>query len=106
MVLAELGQRMSHALAGLSSKSVVDEAALDACLKEICTALLQGDVNVRQVAALRANVKKRVQAADDARGLSKQRIVEKVRTPGVGESGRGWESGRRAWGCGKRGGRG
>lgn len=32
---------------------------LDACLKEIATALLQADVNVRLVAGMRANVKKR-----------------------------------------------
>ena len=33
---------------------------LDACLKEIATALLQADVNVRLVANMRSNVKKRV----------------------------------------------
>lgn len=79
MVLAELGQRVSLALAGLHKATVIDEAALDACLKEIATALLQADVNVRLVAGMRVNVKKRVNSDESARGLNKQRLVEKVR---------------------------
>lgn len=49
MVLNELGQKLSAALAKVQSAEVVDDALLDACLKEIATALLQADVNVRQV---------------------------------------------------------
>jgi SRP54-type protein, helical bundle domain len=41
MVLADLGARISHALASMSNATVIDEKVLDACLKEICTALLQ-----------------------------------------------------------------
>jgi signal recognition particle GTPase len=40
MVLAELGQKLNKALGALSRHSNVDEAAVDACLKEITTALL------------------------------------------------------------------
>lgn len=54
---------------------------LDACLKEIATALLQADVNVRLVANLRNNVKKRVNMEQLASGLNKQKVIEKV---GVG----------------------
>jgi signal recognition particle subunit SRP54 len=79
MVLAELGQRISTALASISTAAVIDEATLDACLKEICTALLQSDVNVRLVAGLRNGVKKRVNLEELARGLNKQKIIEKAR---------------------------
>lgn len=49
MVLNELGQKISAALAKVQNAEVVDDALLDACLKDISTALLQADVNVRQV---------------------------------------------------------
>jgi len=78
MVLAELGQRITGALASISSAPVIDEAALDACLKEIATALLQSDVNVKIVAKLRNNVKKRVNMEQMADGLNRQRVIEKV----------------------------
>jgi signal recognition particle subunit SRP54 len=78
MVLAELGQRITTALASISNAPVIDEAALDACLKEIATALLQSDVNVKIVAKLRNNVKKRVNVDQLAEGLNRQRVIEKV----------------------------
>lgn len=83
MVLAELGQKVTAALASLSAAPIIDEAVLDACLKEIAAALLQADVNVRLVAGLRNNVKKRVNVGDLGRGLNKQRIIEKVGRPEV-----------------------
>ena len=78
MVLAELGQRITSALASISNAPVIDEAARDACLKEIATALLQSDVNVKIVAKLRNNVKKRVNVDQLAEGLNRQRVIEKV----------------------------
>lgn len=78
MVLAELGQRLTGALASMSSAPVIDEATLDTCLKEIATALLQADVNVRLVANMRNNVKKRVNVEQLAQGLNKQRVIEKA----------------------------
>ena len=53
MVLGELGGRISRALAEMSNATVVDEAIIEACLKEITTALLQSDVNVKQVCIAR-----------------------------------------------------
>jgi signal recognition particle subunit SRP54 len=78
MVLAELGQRITNALASMSQAGPIDEAALDSCLKEIATALLQADVNVRMVANLRKNVKNRVNVEQMGQGLNKQRVIEKV----------------------------
>jgi len=78
MVLNELGRGITSALAAMANSMVIDEAALDECLKEICKALLQSDVNVRLVAALRTNVKKRVNVDELAAGLNKRKIIEKA----------------------------
>ncbi|CED83350.1 signal recognition particle protein [Phaffia rhodozyma] len=60
MVLADLGRRLNTAINSLSSANVVDEKALDAVLKEVCAALLESDVNVKLVAALRTKVRSEV----------------------------------------------
>jgi hypothetical protein len=78
MVLNELGRGITSALAAMANTMVIDEAALDECLKEICKALLQSDVNVRLVANMRANVKKRVNVEELAAGLNKRKIIEKA----------------------------
>jgi signal recognition particle subunit SRP54 len=57
MVLGELGNRIAAALQNLNNTTVIDEAVLDACLKEIMTALLQADVNIQYVMKLRDAVK-------------------------------------------------
>jgi signal recognition particle subunit SRP54 len=78
MVLNELGSRLTQALASINAAPVIDEKVLDACLKEICAALLQADVNVRLVSELRVGVKKRVNIEQLAAGLNKQRVIEKA----------------------------
>lgn len=59
---------------------------LDAMLKEICTALLESDVNVKLVASLRTKVKTKVKPALEEvveRGKEAQRmnVVRKACTP-------------------------
>lgn len=61
----------------MQEATVVDEKVLDACLKEISTALLQADVNIKLVFNMRANVKKRVDT-DAGAGLNKRKIIEKA----------------------------
>ena len=78
MVLGDLGSRISRALYAMSNATFIDEAVLDACLKEICTALLQADINVKLVAALRKNVKGKVNVEELAAGLNKRKIIEKA----------------------------
>ena len=56
MVLAELGSRITGALNKLSSKTLIDEAAVKTCLQEIAMALLKSDVNVRYVKRLQENI--------------------------------------------------
>jgi signal recognition particle GTPase len=60
MVLEELGGKIAGALAQLSNKNVIDEKVLQDVLKEIATALLQADVNVKHVLKLREDVKAKV----------------------------------------------
>ena len=44
----------------LRKQTVIDDEALDACLKEMALALLSHDVNVKYVSELRKNVKSAV----------------------------------------------
>eukprot|EP01069_Polyplicarium_translucidae_P006598 Polyplicarium_translucidae@DN2989_c0_g1_i1.p1 len=75
MVLAELGSQIASALQKLQSSSVVDEKALDDCLKEITAALVHGDVNVRHVASLKTSVKNAV-LLQMGTAVNKKRLVQ------------------------------
>ncbi|CAD7695339.1 unnamed protein product [Ostreobium quekettii] len=78
MVLAELGSKISRALQQMSNATLIDEAVLNACLKEIGNALMQADVKVDLVIGLRGNIKKRVNMEEMAAGLNKRKIIEKA----------------------------
>ena len=78
MVLAELGSKITSALHNMANVTVVDEAVVDACLKDIATALLQSDVNIKHVKQLRDNVKKAVMINDGAAGVNKRKVIEKA----------------------------
>ncbi len=73
MVLADLGRKINAALHSLSKATVINEEVLDGMLKEIVTALLEADVNVRLVKQLRENVKKVIDFDEMAQGLNKRR---------------------------------
>lgn len=75
MVLNELGARITKALAAVQNADAIDEKVLEACLKEICTALLQADVNVKIVMGLQEGVRKRVNN-DKGAGHDKRKVVE------------------------------
>lgn len=48
MVLAELGGKITRALANMRNSTVIDEAVVDEMLKEIGNALIAADVQVSQ----------------------------------------------------------
>ena len=77
MVLAELGSKITRALATMKNSTVLDEQVIDDMLKEIQRALLESDVNVRMVLSLRENVKKKI-SADDAGGYNKRKLVQQA----------------------------
>ncbi|KAF2364477.1 Signal recognition particle SRP54 subunit [Trinorchestia longiramus] len=76
MVLADLGRKITSALKSLNNATVIDEKVLDDLLKEICTALLESDVNIKLVKKLRENVKMAIDFEDMAGGLNKRRVIQ------------------------------
>ena len=75
MVLAELGSKISNALQKLNRAVVIDEQALEECLKEIATALLQSDVNVKYVAKLRENIRIQYKLQADS-GTNLRKLIQ------------------------------
>lgn len=76
MVLADLGRKITTALHSLSKATVINEEVLNAMLKEICTALLEADCNIRLVKQLRENVKAVIDFEEMAGGLNKRRMIQ------------------------------
>ncbi|KIY43373.1 signal recognition particle protein [Fistulina hepatica ATCC 64428] len=83
MVLADLGRKLNAALSFLNRAPVVDEKVLDAILKDITSALLESDVNVKLVASLRQKVKAKVKSAldgstDKAKDVNRKNLIQKA----------------------------
>ncbi|KAF8212164.1 SRP54-type protein [Mycena galopus ATCC 62051] len=88
MVLADLGRKLNAALSSLNRAPVVDEkvgfSRLDATLKEITSALLESDVNVKLVQSLRQKVKAKVKAsieasaADKSKEANRKNLIQKA----------------------------
>lgn len=57
MVLADLGRKIRNAIGKLGQATVINEEELNSMLKDVCTALLEADVNIRLVKQLKDNVK-------------------------------------------------
>ena len=78
MVLADLGSRITSAIRSLNKAPVIDDEQLDLCLKEIATALLQSDVNVKFVAQIRSNIKNSFKLNDTLMASgNRQKIIQK-----------------------------
>lgn len=78
MVLAELGTKLQSALAKMNRSTVVDDEVFNTILKEISSALLESDVQVKLVAELRNKVKLAVNLEDDnTSGLNRRRLIQK-----------------------------
>ncbi|KAL4237685.1 Signal recognition particle [Mactra antiquata] len=76
MVLADLGRKITTALRSLSNATIINEEVLNGMLKEICSALLEADVNVRLVKQLRENVRSVIDFDEMAGGLNKRRMIQ------------------------------
>lgn len=76
MVLADLGRKITSALRSLSNATIINEEVLNSMLKEICSALLEADVNVRLVKTLRENVRSVIDFEEMAGGLNKRRMIQ------------------------------
>jgi signal recognition particle subunit SRP54 len=103
MVLADLGRKITTALHSLSKATIINEEVrrrkppkssfvfisqltmnfhvspskvLNAMLKEVCTALLEADCNIRLVKQLRENVKAVIDFEEMAGGLNKRKMIQ------------------------------
>ncbi|KAJ3103432.1 hypothetical protein HDU97_010178 [Phlyctochytrium planicorne] len=78
MVLVDLGRKLQSALHSLTKETVIDEKVLANLLKDICSALLQADVNAKLVGRLRDNIKKIVNIEELAAGINKRKLIQKA----------------------------
>lgn len=78
MVLGDLGKKLSSCLQKLNARTVIDEEAIDLCLKEIAKALLEADVNVRYVSRLRSSIRNQVMLDEAmAAGTNRRRFIQR-----------------------------
>lgn len=75
MVLADLGTRLRDALSSVESGS--DQEIL-AMIKDIVTALLESDVNIKLVARLRDNIKNKIKESDDKNPSHTRKRLQKI----------------------------
>jgi signal recognition particle subunit SRP54 len=78
MVLAELGNRLTSALQRLNNSTVVDDEVVAAVMTDISRALLESDVNVKIVGGLRNSIKARLNLDEEAVGINKRKLVQRV----------------------------
>ena len=78
MVLAELGNRLTSALQRLNNSTVVDDEVVAAVMTDISRALLESDVNVKIVGGLRKSIKARLNLDEEAVGINKRKLVQRV----------------------------
>ncbi|RWS06894.1 signal recognition particle subunit-like protein [Dinothrombium tinctorium] len=76
MVLADLGRKITNALRSLGNATIINKEVLDGLLKEVCTALLEADVNIKLVKQLRENVRQVIDFDEMAAGLNKRRMIQ------------------------------
>lgn len=78
MVLADLGSRLQNALLSVESGS---EAEIQGMIKDLCSALLESDVNVKLVAKLRDNIRKKVASdikTENETSQNKRKKLQKI----------------------------
>ena len=78
MVLNDLGSAITGALRKLNAHVVVDDTLLDACLKDVCNALLRSDVSVPAVVTLKKNIKKEVDLENMPDGMNAKKVLERA----------------------------
>ncbi|KAJ4388853.1 Signal recognition particle [Gnomoniopsis smithogilvyi] len=78
MVLQDLGRRINTAMSDLTRAPNLDEKAFDGMIKEIASALLEADVNVRLVQQLRKSIKATVNFKELPPAVNKKRLIQKA----------------------------
>src|SRR4051794_38337894 len=81
MALNALGSKITSALSRLTRSTTADEELFKSVLKDICNALMEADVNLNTVVAIRKRVMEKVNLEGDDDGgkaYSKAHILEKA----------------------------
>uniref|UniRef100_A0A915DX37 Signal recognition particle 54 kDa protein n=1 Tax=Ditylenchus dipsaci TaxID=166011 RepID=A0A915DX37_9BILA len=74
---SRFGRRIRNAIGKLGQATIINEEELNAMLKEVCSALIESDVNVRLVKQLRENVKKVIDFDEMTGGVNKRRLIQR-----------------------------
>lgn len=77
MVLTELGSQITDAFRKLQTASVVDDAVIEECLKDVIRALILSDINIRYLKDIKTNIKNNIEKNADIYGNNKKRLVQK-----------------------------
>lgn len=77
MVLTELGTQITQAFRKLQATSVVDDKAIEECLREVLRALILSDINIRYLKDVKSNIKKNIEKNSDIYGSNKKKLVQK-----------------------------
>jgi signal recognition particle subunit SRP54 len=77
-MLGNLGTNLKDALKKLAGKTVIDRAAVEELVKDLQRALLQADVNVKQVMQLSQTIKKRSLEEEPPKGVTAREHVLRI----------------------------
>lgn len=77
-MLGNLGTNLKDALKKLAGKTVIDRVAVEELVKDLQRALLQADVNVKQVMQLSQTIKKRSLEEEPPKGVTAREHVLKI----------------------------
>jgi signal recognition particle subunit SRP54 len=77
-MLGNLGTNLKDALKKLAGKTVIDRVAVEELIKDLQRALLQADVNVKQVMQLSQTIKKRALEEEPPKGVTAREHVLKI----------------------------
>mmetsp|Transcript_170511 Transcript_170511/g.546901 ORF Transcript_170511/g.546901 Transcript_170511/m.546901 type:complete len:523 (-) Transcript_170511:60-1628(-) len=79
MVLGSLGSKLTQSLQKFNSRTVIDDEAIDGYLKELATALLEADVNVRFVSGLRSRIRDKMRLEEAlASGTNRRKYIQRL----------------------------
>jgi len=77
-MLDNLGSNLKDALRKLAGKTVIDKAAVEELIKDLQRALLQADVNVKQVMQLSQTIRKRALDEQPPKGVTAREHVLRI----------------------------
>lgn len=78
MVLGSLGTKLTKSLQKLNARTIIDDEAIDVYLKELASALLEADVNVRLVSELRSKIRNKLRLEETlSPGTNRRKFIQR-----------------------------